>query len=502
MASADAKEEEPEERECRICRGEGEENNPLYVPCDCRGSIRYCHEDCLVRWLDHSGKDRCELCGIEFAFAPVYAEGAPDRLPMSQLISAGLQYVYASLLPLVLRICASTLLWLGVAPLATCMLYRAWIHRPSELPVAWSGARLLEELASGLVVVAAIVVSFLSLLSFTDYMRVRWEIADLQRNLDDEVHEEHDAPVQEPVVEPPPPLIDDEEDEDDEVELHVAVDELLGLRGPLVNVARNVSWLVVFNAAYLGVFAFAPFAVGRAVSRGASRVLGHATDVDVVNATQVDPARAWASQVVRFVASGLNATANGELRYRQKPGSLSPLPRPERLQNWSRNLGNFADRLAARSTSAVPPPATLRLGDLGRVALGYAALGIVACLGRELFRSAPSALRAQLPVRALRRAERALDAAAAAAKVSMVLALKMIVLPTVLGAGLEIAIKPDLAQVRALGGGAAGAALARWVLGITFMLVVTVHFRCPSRVDWRRFDGVARASRRWRRCLP
>ena len=69
------------------------------------------------------------------------------------------------------------------------MLYRAWIHRPSELPVAWSGARLLEELASGLVVVAAIVVSFLSLLSFTDYMRVRWEIADLQRNLEDDVVE-------------------------------------------------------------------------------------------------------------------------------------------------------------------------------------------------------------------------------------------------------------------------------------------------------------------------
>ena len=52
----------------------------------------------------------------------------------------------------------------------------------------------------------------------------------------------------------------------------------------------------------------------------------------------------------------------------------------------------------------------------------------------------------------------------------------------VLGAGLEIAIKPDLAQVRALGGGAAGAALARWVLGITFMLVVTVRFRCPRHV--------------------
>ena len=105
-----------------------------------------------------------------------------------------------------------------------------------------------------------------------------------------------------------------------------------------------------------------------------------------------------------------------------------------------------------------------------------------------------------LPVRALRRAERALDAAAAAAKVSMVLALKMVVLPTVLGAGLEIAIKPDLAQVRALGGGAAGAALARWVLGITFMLVVTARRGVPSSASrrWRRVDGVAR----WRRCLP
>ena len=53
-------------------------------------------------------------------------------------------------------------------------------------------------------------------------MRVRWEIADLQRNLDDEVHEEHEAPVPEPVVEPPPPLMDDEEDEMDLVELREA----------------------------------------------------------------------------------------------------------------------------------------------------------------------------------------------------------------------------------------------------------------------------------------
>ena len=46
-------------------------------------------------------------------------------------------------------------------------------------------------------------------------------------------------------------------EEDEEIELHIAMDELLGLRGPLVNVTRNVSWLIVFNAAYLGIFASA-----------------------------------------------------------------------------------------------------------------------------------------------------------------------------------------------------------------------------------------------------
>ena len=470
--------EDPEERECRICRGEYEENNPLYVPCDCRGSIRYCHEGCLTQWLDRSGKSQCELCGIAFEFAPVYAEGAPDTLPVGQLVAVGVAYLWKTFLPLVLRICASTFLWLGVAPLATCMLYRAWIHRPSELPVAWSGARLLEELASGLVIVACIVVSFLSLLSFTDYMRVRWELLDLQRDQDEEVEA---APRPPAPIQAPPPLNDEDDDEDDEIELHVAVDELLGLRGPLVNVARNVSWLVVFNAAYLGVFAFAPFAVGRAAARGFARGLGQHVDEVPAETVVPDAARAWGSQALRLVAAGLDAlaAANGTT-VRTYTASLVPRKDPrERFAVSSSKLHALAERLSVSAQRTVPPPATLRVADLGRVALGYAALGLVACVGRELFRAAPDSLRSKLPARALRRAERAFDAAAAAAKVAAVLALKMVVLPTILGAGLEAAtISADgssIAQAaRALGGGAAGAALARWVLGITFMLVVTV----------------------------
>lgn len=111
-------------------------------------------------------------------------------------------------------------------------------------------------------------------------------------------------------------------------------------------------------------------------------------------------------------------------------------------------------------------------------------MGLAAGAGREALRKAPAALRRTLPKKAIRRCERALDAAAAAAKVAAVLALKMAALPALLGTGLDKAIAghvagPDgakgcAAAASAAGGGAAGACLARWVLGITFMLAVTV----------------------------
>ena len=33
---------------CRICF---ESNNPLIVPCDCKGSIRFIHQECLKTWI-------------------------------------------------------------------------------------------------------------------------------------------------------------------------------------------------------------------------------------------------------------------------------------------------------------------------------------------------------------------------------------------------------------------------------------------------------------------
>ncbi|CAM9249285.1 unnamed protein product, partial [Choristocarpus tenellus] len=67
--------------ECRVCRGEPESGRPLYSPCLCSGSIMYTHEDCLLQWLQHSGKDSCELCSSPFSFTPVYSPDTPAQLP-------------------------------------------------------------------------------------------------------------------------------------------------------------------------------------------------------------------------------------------------------------------------------------------------------------------------------------------------------------------------------------------------------------------------------------
>lgn len=60
---------------------------------------------------------------------------------------------------------------------------------------------------------------------------------------------------------------DNEDDMDDgffdgDLDVHMAVDELLGIRGPLSMLLRNVLWVLVFHGAYLGLFAFFPFSIG------------------------------------------------------------------------------------------------------------------------------------------------------------------------------------------------------------------------------------------------
>ena len=66
---------------CRICRGEGSMEEPLFYPCKCSGSIKFVHQNCLMEWLSHSQKKHCELCKTPFRFTKLYHPHMPNKVP-------------------------------------------------------------------------------------------------------------------------------------------------------------------------------------------------------------------------------------------------------------------------------------------------------------------------------------------------------------------------------------------------------------------------------------
>ncbi|MCJ1312822.1 hypothetical protein MMC25_006498 [Agyrium rufum] len=67
---------------CRICRGEGSKEEPLFYPCKCSGSIKFVHQGCLMEWLSHSQKKYCELCKTHFRFTKLYHPKMPRTVPL------------------------------------------------------------------------------------------------------------------------------------------------------------------------------------------------------------------------------------------------------------------------------------------------------------------------------------------------------------------------------------------------------------------------------------
>jgi len=56
------------EKECRICLDSSEEeDNKLLSICECKGSIKYIHRKCVMKWIkERNGNTRCELCKTKY----------------------------------------------------------------------------------------------------------------------------------------------------------------------------------------------------------------------------------------------------------------------------------------------------------------------------------------------------------------------------------------------------------------------------------------------------
>ena len=117
---------------CRVClcpAEEGDESGgPLLRPCQCKGSMEYVHEECLVQWLAVAGHSHCAFCSYEFSFVPLYAANAPTvLLPTEVCVALGERV--AVWLPRLLRVALALFLWLGVVPLLTYWMFRVALYR-------------------------------------------------------------------------------------------------------------------------------------------------------------------------------------------------------------------------------------------------------------------------------------------------------------------------------------------------------------------------------------
>ena len=53
---------------CKICHcGSEESGTPFITPCLCAGSIKFVHEECLIKWMKSSTSKTCELCKHKIA---------------------------------------------------------------------------------------------------------------------------------------------------------------------------------------------------------------------------------------------------------------------------------------------------------------------------------------------------------------------------------------------------------------------------------------------------
>ncbi|KAG7401069.1 hypothetical protein PHYBOEH_003264 [Phytophthora boehmeriae] len=237
----------------------------------------------------------------------------------------------------------------------------------------------------------------------------------------------------------PAPNMNQREWEDDfeHMEINIAMDELLGLRGDIMVLFRNVSWLLAFNGAYLGLFAFIPYTLGSTLLSAGARIVAALPGISTALASFV----------------GFEATSGTD-----------------------QSTGSFVVNMLSRSIETAKQNGDcLQLVDLCTCTMGYLSICMTIVLWRFMVRTASSYIHRPIMDGLLW----ALRCLTAIVKVSTLLLLKMVILPIILGLCIDFAtlhLFMVTAQDRIVFcmQNMICALMVHWVLGITFMLFVTV----------------------------
>jgi hypothetical protein len=98
---------ESDEKNCRICLGEEEPDNPIISPCKCTGSVQYIHLECLKEWLEGKKHKKetllvnsyiwrgleCEICKNQYNDMVMLPNGKEQSLLKYNLHDLAQQYM-------------------------------------------------------------------------------------------------------------------------------------------------------------------------------------------------------------------------------------------------------------------------------------------------------------------------------------------------------------------------------------------------------------------------
>jgi len=114
---------------CRICL-EDSDGGPLLSVCNCDGSCKHVHRDCLQKWIETSQSTRCELCLAEYTHD--YVRPTPAAVVLQRGQSQALCY----------RIFINVLLWIAISSLGSCGV----LHGMDLAVGVWRGRQFRDDL--------------------------------------------------------------------------------------------------------------------------------------------------------------------------------------------------------------------------------------------------------------------------------------------------------------------------------------------------------------------
>lgn len=313
------------------------------------------------------------------------------------------------------------------------------------------------------------------------FMRAQEEQDEFQQQSDDE-EDDDEFPILPPIrpVNPPPdarfepqfepldppfPDIPDPDDPDG-VELNLALDELLGFRGPILALIRNLLWLLVFNTAYLGTFAFIPSFAGRGVYMILSKFrFAHSL------ATSIPGVETLINAVTMTMEELNKQSEMTNMIYH--PSEIAKIGLGYLGWAWGVFLLKSVIKFTARRREARN---ATQDNDNQRQGHVHIEDGIPGLAGRgERLQEENNDVNNAVKKRLIGLVE----SAAAIAKVIILLFIKMLFLPLSLGVCLDIATLELFQEswndrIAYAGKDLFGSVFLHWVVGITFMLLVTV----------------------------